>query len=87
VAHTVEFLRTAAEELAALPKADQRRIAAKIDTLRDNPRPPWVKELVAEQTLYRLRVGDFRVIYSIDDKKLVVLVIRIGHRRDVYRER
>lgn len=85
--YTVEFLRTAAEELAALPKAAQRRVAAKIDTLRENPRQPGVRRLVGAEALYRLRVGDYRVIYSIDGKKLVVLVIRVGHRRDVYRRR
>ena len=79
MAYRVEVLKTAAEELAALPKADQRRIAARIDALRDNPRPPGVPS--------RLRVGDYRVIYSIDGKRLVVLVIRIGHRKDVYGER
>jgi mRNA interferase RelE/StbE len=87
VAYRVEFLKTAAEELAALPKADQRRIAARIDALRDNPRPPGVKMLAGGDKLYRLRVGDYRLIYSIDGKKLVVLVIRIGHRKDVYRKR
>lgn len=86
MAYTIEFLKTAAEELAALSKANQRRIAAKIDALRDNPRPPGVKMLAGGDTLYRLRVGDYRMIYSIDGKKLVVLVIRIGHRKDVYRE-
>jgi mRNA interferase RelE/StbE len=87
VAYRVEFLKTAAEQLAALPAADQRRVAAKIDALRNNPRPPGVKMLAGGDKLYRLRVGDYRVIYSIDGKKLVVLVIRIGHRKEVYRER
>ena len=87
MAYRVEFLKTAAGELAALPRADQRRIAARIDALRDNPRPPGVKMLAGGDKLYRLRVGDFRVIYSIDGKKLVVLVIRIGHRKDVYGKR
>ena len=87
MAYRVEVLKTAAEELAALPKADQRRIAARIDALRDNPRPPGVKMLAGGDKLYRLRVGDYRVIYSIDGKRLVVLVIRIGHRKDVYGER
>ena len=87
MAYRVEFLKTAAEELAVLPQADQRRIAARIDALRDNPRPPGVKMLAGGDKLYRVRVGDYRLIYSIDGKKLVVLVIRIGHRKDVYRKR
>ena len=85
MAYRVEFLTTATEELAAVPKPEQRRIAAKIDALRDNPRPPGVKKLTGGDKLYRLGVGSYRVIYSVDGKKLVVLVIRVGHRKDVYR--
>jgi mRNA interferase RelE/StbE len=83
--YTVEFLKTAEKELAALPKEAQRQIARKIDALRENPRPPGGKLLQDEERFYRLRVGDYRVIYSIEGKRLVILVIKIGHRKDVYR--
>ncbi|MBI4590826.1 MAG: type II toxin-antitoxin system RelE/ParE family toxin [Candidatus Rokubacteria bacterium] len=85
MAYTVEFLKTAERELAALPKDAQRQIARKIDALRENPRPAGVKLLHAEKRFYRLRVGDYRVIYSIEGKRLVILVIKIGHRKDIYR--
>lgn len=83
--YTVEFLKTAERELAALPKDLQRQIARKIDALRDNPRPPGVKLLYGEERFYRLRVRDYRVIYTIEGRGLVIVVIKIGHRKDVYK--
>ena len=87
VRYAVELLPSAQRELTALPEDVQRRIANRIDGLREDPRPPGVKQLQGEDRLYRLRVGDYRVIYSIDGRRLVVLVIRIGHRGEVYRKR
>jgi mRNA interferase RelE/StbE len=86
VSYTVEFLPSAQRELAALPKDVQRRIANRIDALREDPRPPGVKQLQGVERLYRLRVGDYRVIYSIEGRRLVIVVVKVGHRRDVYRK-
>jgi len=85
VSYTVEFLPSAQRELAALPKDVQRRIANRIDALREDPRPPGVKQLQGVKRLYRLRVGDYRVIYLIEGRRLVIIVVKVGHRRDVYR--
>ncbi|MBI3457305.1 MAG: type II toxin-antitoxin system RelE/ParE family toxin [Candidatus Rokubacteria bacterium] len=82
---TVEFKPSAAKALTGLPRADQRRIAAKIDSLTTNPRPHGVEKLEGLQELYRVRAGDYRVVYQILDDRLLVLIVRIGHRRDVYR--
>ena len=76
---------SAAKALADLPAADQRRIAAKIDSLAANPRPQGSQKLAGVDDLYRIRSGDYRVIYQILDRQLVVLLIRIAHRREVYR--
>lgn len=57
----------------------------KIQELEENPRPFGLKKLVAEENLYRIRVGDYRIIYQIQDKILLILVIKIGHRKDIYR--
>jgi len=86
VRYTVEVLPSAQRELAALPKDVQRRIANRIDALREDPRPPGTRQLQGEDRLYRLRVGDYRVIYSIEGRRLVVVVVKIGHRREVYRK-
>ena len=83
--YSIEFTVRAERELAALPKPDQLRIAKKVDSLATTPRPTGCKKLAGAQPYYRIRVGDFRVIYSIEDRKLLVLVIRIGNRRDIYR--
>ena len=86
MSYTVEFLPSAQRELAALPKDIQRRIANRIDALREDPRPPGSKQLQGAGRLYRLRVGDYRVIYSIESRRLVIIVVNVGHRRDVYRK-
>jgi mRNA interferase RelE/StbE len=76
--------RSAAKELGALPTMYRRRIAARIQELSKEPRPSGVEKLSgAEQ--YRIRQGDYRVLYEIDDGKKTVTIVRIGHRRDVYR--
>jgi mRNA interferase RelE/StbE len=76
---------SAAKALADFPATDQRRIAAKIDTLTANPRPEGSQKLAGVDDLYRIRSGDYRVIYQILDRQLVILVIRIAHRREAYR--
>ena len=56
-----------------------------MDALAANPRPKGVKKLSGPDDLYRIRVGDYRIVYQIHDDRLIVLVVRIGHRKDVYR--
>ena len=87
MAYRVELTSKARRELAALPRDAQERIDARILALSEEPRPPGSKKLEGEDDLYRIRVGDYRIVYRVDDKVLVVLVVRIGHRREVYRTR
>jgi mRNA interferase RelE/StbE len=61
------------------------RIARAIDGLSTSPRPPGASALQGGESILRIRVGDYRILYTVDDAVLVVLVIRVGHRRDVYR--
>lgn len=68
-----------------LPKQIQERIEKGIDSLAVNPRPPGAKKMKGFENMYRLRVGDYRVIYQVEDDVLTVLVVRVGHRRDIYR--
>jgi mRNA interferase RelE/StbE len=86
VSYTVEVLPSAQRELATLPKDVQRRIANRIDALREDPRPPGARQLQGVERLYRLRVSDYHVIYSIEGRRLVIVVVKVGHRRDVYRK-
>jgi mRNA interferase RelE/StbE len=76
--------RSAAKELEALTKKDLARIAAKIQRLSAHPRPPGSEKLSGEEK-YRLRQGDYRVLYSIDDKAMTVTIVKIGHRREIDR--
>jgi mRNA interferase RelE/StbE len=86
--YRLDIAPAALRALAKLAPPDQRRIRRAIDDLESDPRPPGALLLAgAARRLWRLRVGDYRVIYEIRDDVLVVLVIRIGHRREVYRER
>ena len=83
--YEVVVARRAVKALTALPRAEQQRVRAAIDLLAENPRPPSCVALKGESGVYRVRVGDYRILYEVHDQRLVVQVIRIGHRRDVYR--
>ena len=83
--YKVTILPSALDQLAELPRYDQKKIKERIDRLGVDPHLPGVKKLKGESDLFRLRCGNYRIIYSIDDVRLIVLVIRIGHRRDAYR--
>ena len=83
--YSVELLPAALKQLEKLPAAAQRRILAALAALEEDPRPPGVVKLSGEDNLWRIRVGDYRIVYEIHDDRLLVLVVRIGHRKDVYR--
>ncbi len=83
--YRIEVKPSAADALAKIPQPHRARIVRKIDRLADNPRPRGAIVLEGKSSLYRIRVGDYRIIYQIQDAELLVLVIRIGSRGDVYR--
>jgi mRNA interferase RelE/StbE len=85
MSYTIEFTTSAIRELKALERAIQRRIATHIDLLAVAPFPPGSKKLQGEPNLYRIRVGDYRILYRVDGKRVTILIVKIGHRRDVYR--
>jgi mRNA interferase RelE/StbE len=83
--YRVELKPSVVESLAKIPLSDRKKIARKIDSLIENPRPRGVVKLAGEESLYRIRSGDYRIIYQIQDEQLLVLVVRVGQRGDVYR--
>src|SRR5262249_24657264 len=83
--YEIRFARAAERALASLPKDDMMRVDAAIRTLADHPHPTGSKKLQGTEDLYRIRVGDYRVVYTVEAKHLVVLVLNIGNRRDIYR--
>ncbi len=85
MAYRIEFTAAARRQLRRLAPEVRRRLAPAIDRLADDPRPSGVVKLGGADLGYRLRVGDYRIVYELYDDRLVVLVIRVGHRREVYR--
>ena len=82
--YKVLITRSASKEIEAVPIRDRRCIIEKIRGLGDDPRPMGVEKLSGDDK-YRLRQGDFRILYEIQDRELIVTIVRIGNRRDVYR--
>ncbi len=82
--YEVRIVRTAEKEMDKLPRAIHARISRRILSLEDNPRPRGAKKLGRREE-YRLRVGDYRVLYTVDDKDSIVTIFAVGHRREVYR--
>lgn len=84
--YRLTFRESVAKDLRAVPKSDVARILARIDQLAENPRGPGCQKL-SEQERYRVRQGDYRIIYEIRDDVLIVIVVQVGHRREVYRKK
>jgi mRNA interferase RelE/StbE len=84
--YRIEVTRDALRAVAKLDKPVRRRVQVAIDGLGENPRPSGVVALQGLRGAYRLRVGNYRVIYTVDDNRLVVLVVDLGHRREIYRD-
>ncbi|MDO9141629.1 MAG: type II toxin-antitoxin system RelE/ParE family toxin [Methylobacter sp.] len=73
------------KSFARLEKAQQIKIVKAIENLAANPRPQGFKKLKSDAELYRIRVGDYRIIYSIDNNVLIITVVKVGHRKDIYK--
>lgn len=83
--YTIEIKQSAKKELAQLPKHIAEKIIRQIRGLANNPKPKGYKKMVGTENAYRIRMGNYRVIYSIFNQQLVIQVIKIGHRKDVYK--
>ena len=85
MAYSILLAPPAERQLRSFSSAMQRRLVKRMKTLQQDPRPPGVKKLAGADDLYRLREGDYRIIYMIQDEELIILVLKIGDRKDVYR--
>lgn len=83
--YELRFKTSVAKDLRDIPKADLRRILERIESLRDDPRPFGCEKLAAQER-YRIRQGNYRILYEILDLEVVVEVVKVGHRREVYRD-
>lgn len=85
--YRIEVSATAQKQIRKLNKADQIRVLRAIQNLAKEPRPPGTRKLRGYEDVYRIRVGTYRILYSIESGRLLIIVLKVGHRRDVYRER
>lgn len=86
MAYSIEFTPAAERQLTALPKPIQAQIVRRIETLHNNPRPDGVKKLKdADGLYYRVRQGDYRILYTVHDKKLTIIIVKVADRKEVYR--
>jgi mRNA interferase RelE/StbE len=83
--YRIEFKRSAAKVLKKLPKPDRRRIRDKIDSFAENLPDPAITKMKGDNPFHRVRVGDYRIIYAVQEDILLILVLKIGHRKEVYR--
>jgi len=86
MSYQVVILPAAQRQLRKLASAIQKNLIVLIESLSEQPRPLGCKKLKGRQSQYRVRSGDYRIIYSVEDTSLIVRVIKVGHRRDVYEE-
>lgn len=82
--YEILFKESVWKDLKKVPKSDLKRILSRVGKLGDDPRPMGCEKLTGEE-LYRVRQGNYRIVYSIQDKELTVWVIKVGHQKDVYR--
>lgn len=82
--YEIELSRSALKTLKKMPQNISARIFHKIELLATDPRPAGTKKLVGSDS-YRIRVGDYRVVYNIHDGRLTILIVEVGHRKDIYR--
>ncbi|MCJ7683628.1 MAG: type II toxin-antitoxin system RelE/ParE family toxin [Desulfobacteraceae bacterium] len=83
--YSVEFRPAVLKSMKRLPKRELRRIKKKIDDLAENLPDPATTKMKGNNTFHRVRAGDYRIVYEIHDDRLVILVVKIGHRKDVYK--
>ena len=84
-AYSIFIKKSAARELEGLSKKDLPKVLKRIEALAENPRPAGAEKLAGVE-LWRIRQGDYRIVYSIEDKFLTVWVVKVGHRKEVYRK-
>ncbi len=83
--YKIEFSRSAEKQLKKLPRGDQQRIVEAVLALADEPVPRGARKLAGYADVFRIRVGRYRILYSVSSGTLVIIVLKIGHRKDVYR--
>lgn len=82
--YRIVFKQSVAKDLRVIPKKDVKRILQRIERLAEDPRPPGVEMLTGDEK-YRVRQGNYRILYTIEDMIVTVTIVKVGHRREIYR--
>ena len=82
--YEIFFRESVYQDFRKIPKKDLKKILSKIHNLSSNPRPPGSEKLTGQET-FRIRQGNYRILYSIQDNQLTIWVVKVGHRKDIYR--
>ena len=85
MSYRIEVKKSAAKALKKIPKADRKRIVDKIDSLAKSPPNPDTTKMKGNNPFHKERVGDYRIVYEIQDEVLLILIVKIGHRKDIYK--
>ena len=85
VRYVVEVSPAAGRQIRKLDRNTQERVLARIEKLQEDPRPREASKLQSPEELYRIRVGDYRIVYHVEDDRLLVLIVKVGNRKEVYR--
>jgi len=85
LSYRIEIKRSAAKSLKKIPKANRKRIVDKIDSLAESPPNPDTTKMKGNNPFHKVRVGDYRIVYEIQEDVLMILVVKIGHRKDIYK--
>jgi len=83
--YEIEISRSAEKQLRKLPRKDQERVVEAILSLAENQRPRGSRKLSGYDDVFRIRIGQYRLLYSVSSRKLIVIILKVGHRRDIYR--
>lgn len=83
--YEIQFANSAAREFRELPEEIKSRVSAAVEALKENPRPRGFRKIRSRQGLYRIRVGQYRAVYEIDDRQKLIVVTRVRHRQEAYR--
>ena len=83
--YSVELTRTAEKQLRRIAKRDRNRLVEAIHGLADKPRPHGARKLQGYDDVYRIRVGQYRVVYEVFDDRVILIVLKVGHRKDIYK--
>lgn len=84
--YKIEISKTAERQFTKLGEKDQLRIARVINQLAVDPHPQGCRKLTGYKDVFRIRVGNYRIIYSVEKKRLIIIILKIGHRKDIYRQ-